>query len=105
MQSGFVFPGQGSQSIGMLAELAAQDRIIADTFAEASATLGHDLWQLVAAGPAEKLNQTINTQPVMLTAGVATWRYWLKAGGLVEPERWDGRESGMMSRAEGDRSP
>jgi [acyl-carrier-protein] S-malonyltransferase len=81
MQSVFVFPGQGSQSIGMLAELAAQDRIIADTFAEASATLGHDLWQLVAAGPAEKLNQTINTQPVMLTAGVATWRYWLKAGG------------------------
>jgi [acyl-carrier-protein] S-malonyltransferase len=77
MQSVFVFPGQGSQSIGMLAELAAQDRIVTDTFAESSATLGQDLWQLVTEGPADRLNETINTQPVMLTAGVATWRCWL----------------------------
>jgi [acyl-carrier-protein] S-malonyltransferase len=83
MQSVFVFPGQGSQSIGMLAELAAQDRIVADTFAEGSATLGQDLWQLTTEGPADKLNETINTQPIMLTAGVATWRCWLEAGGTA----------------------
>ncbi len=58
MQRVFVFPGQGSQSVGMLAELAQQDRVIADTFAEASAVLGYDLWQLVQQGPAEKLGAT-----------------------------------------------
>lgn len=79
----FVFPGQGSQSVGMLAELAARDAVIADTFAEASAVLGYDLWQLVGQGPVEKLNETVHTQPVMLTAGVATWRYWRRAGGYA----------------------
>jgi len=81
MSSVFVFPGQGSQSVGMLAELASRDGIVTETFAEASSVLGYDLWQLTSAGPAERLNETVHTQPVMLTAGVATWRYWLKAGG------------------------
>jgi [acyl-carrier-protein] S-malonyltransferase len=79
----FVFPGQGSQSVGMLADLAGQDRIIADTFAEGSAVLGQDLWQLVQQGPAELLSQTEHQQPAMLAAGIATWRFWLKQGGYV----------------------
>jgi [acyl-carrier-protein] S-malonyltransferase len=65
----------------MLAELAEGDRVIVDTFAEASAVLGYDLWQLVQQGPAELLNDTERQQPAMLTAGIATWRYWLKQGG------------------------
>jgi [acyl-carrier-protein] S-malonyltransferase len=81
MQSVFVFPGQGSHSVGMLAELAARDADVIQTFGEASAVLGYDLWQLVQQGPAERLNETVHTQPAMLVAGVATWRYWLKAGG------------------------
>jgi [acyl-carrier-protein] S-malonyltransferase len=81
MQSVFVFPGQGSQSVGMLAELAARDPVVTDTFAEASAVLGYDLWELASEGPADRLNETEYTQPAMLTAGVATWRYWLNAGG------------------------
>lgn len=83
MRRVFVFPGQGSQSVGMLADLAAQDRIIADTFAEASAVLGYDLWQVVQQGPAEKLAETVIQQPAMLTAGVATWRYWQARGGFA----------------------
>jgi [acyl-carrier-protein] S-malonyltransferase len=83
MQSVFVFPGQGSQSVGMLADLAARDRVVGDTFAEASAVLGHDLWQLVQQGPAEKLSETIHQQPAMLAAGVATWRCWRNAGGAA----------------------
>jgi len=77
----FVFPGQGSQSVGMLAELAAAYPLVGETFAEASAALGLDLWQLVQAGPAEQLNLTHNTQPAMLTAGVAVWRVWQQQGG------------------------
>jgi [acyl-carrier-protein] S-malonyltransferase len=76
-----VFPGQGSQSVGMMAELAAQHPLVRDTFAEASAALGYDLWQRVAAGPAEALNATACTQPAMLAAGIATWRVWQQAGG------------------------
>ena len=78
-----VFPGQGSQSPGMLAELAAQHAEVSDTFAEASDMLGFDLWSLVQNGPAEKLNETIVTQPAMLAAGVATWRLWQKLGGAL----------------------
>jgi len=78
-----VFPGQGSQSQGMLAELAAQHPEVSDTYTEASDTLGYDLWDLVQNGPAEKLNQTIVTQPAMLAAGVATWRLWQKLGGAM----------------------
>lgn len=81
MQRVFVFPGQGSHSVGMLAELAAQDPVVIQTFAESSAALGYDLWQLVQQGPAEKLNETVHQQPAMLTADIATWRYWLNAGG------------------------
>jgi [acyl-carrier-protein] S-malonyltransferase len=78
-----VFPGQGSQSPGMLAELAALHPEVSDTYAEASDMLGYDLWSLVQNGPAEKLNETIVTQPAMLAAGVATWRLWQKLGGAL----------------------
>ncbi|MBX9705761.1 MAG: ACP S-malonyltransferase [Gammaproteobacteria bacterium] len=71
-----VFPGQGSQSVGMLAELAQQHALVQETFAEASAVIGVDLWQLAQQGPAEKLNQTEFTQPALLAAGVAVWRVW-----------------------------
>jgi [acyl-carrier-protein] S-malonyltransferase len=81
MRQVFVFPGQGSQSVGMLGELAGRSSVITATFAESSAVLGYDLWQLVSEGPADMLNETVHTQPAMLTADVATWRYWLEAGG------------------------
>ena len=76
-----VFPGQGSQSVGMQAELAAAFPQVRDTYAEASELLGFDLWQLVQEGPAERLDQTTVTQPAMLAAGVATWRVWRAEGG------------------------
>jgi [acyl-carrier-protein] S-malonyltransferase len=72
----FVFPGQGSQAVGMLAALADAYPLIRQTFAEASEVLGRDLWQLVQKGPEEALNRTSNTQPAMLAAGVAVWRVW-----------------------------
>jgi [acyl-carrier-protein] S-malonyltransferase len=81
IQTVFVFPGQGSQSVGMMAELAGRDRVITDTFAEASDVLGYDLWRLVQDGPADKLAETLHTQPAMLAADVATFRYWHNAGG------------------------
>ncbi|MBV9725391.1 MAG: ACP S-malonyltransferase [Gammaproteobacteria bacterium] len=77
----FVFPGQGSQSVGMLATLAAADPLVQHTFAEASQVLGYDLWQLVSAGPEEALNATERTQPALLAAGVAVWRSWRARGG------------------------
>jgi len=83
MSLAFVFPGQGSQSVGMLAELAAAYPLVRDTFAEASAALGYDLWQLTQNGPADELNQTHITQPAMLTAGVAAWRVWQEKNGKV----------------------
>ena len=83
MRRVFVFPGQGSQSVGMLGELAAHDPIIRQTFAEGSDAIQVDLWRLTQEGPEEQLNQTANTQPAMLVAGVATWRYWLKRGGFT----------------------
>jgi len=76
MSTAFVFPGQGSQSIGMMANLAEVSPIIQATFAEATEVLGWDTWKLVSDGPLESLNQTEKTQPIMLTAGVATWRLW-----------------------------
>ena len=82
MSFAFVFPGQGSQSVGMM--LAYGDTaIVRATFDEASAALGDDLWTMVADGPAEVLTQTVNTQPVMLTAGIATWRLWQERGGKM----------------------
>lgn len=80
MKLALVFPGQGSQAVGMMQGFA-DNKIVRDTFAEASATLGQDLWQLVATGPSEELNATVNTQPVMLTAAYAMYRAWQAAGG------------------------
>ncbi|MBN0987919.1 ACP S-malonyltransferase [Amphritea pacifica] len=77
----FVFPGQGSQHLAMLAELAAEHSVIQETFAEASEVLGYDLWALTQNGPEEDLNQTDRTQPALLTAGVALWRLWQQQGG------------------------
>ncbi|MHA6493729.1 ACP S-malonyltransferase [Pseudomonas borbori] len=76
----FVFPGQGSQSLTMLAEHGAQYPIIVSSFAEASDALGYDLWALVQNGPEERLNQTDKTQPAILTASIALWRLWLAEG-------------------------
>lgn len=80
MKFALVFPGQGSQAVGMMQSFADL-KIVRDTFSEASDTVGQDLWQIVAEGPAEALNSTVNTQPVMLTAGYAVYRAWLDAGG------------------------
>jgi [acyl-carrier-protein] S-malonyltransferase len=82
-KTAFLFPGQGSQSVGMLADLARQSPLVKNTFDEASRLLGFDLWQLVQQGPEERLNQTEMTQPAMLTAGVATWRVWREIGGFA----------------------
>jgi [acyl-carrier-protein] S-malonyltransferase len=78
----FVFPGQGSQSVGMMAAYG-DAAVVRSTFDEASDALGQDLWLLVAEGPAEALAQTVNTQPVMLTAAIATWRRWQEKGGAM----------------------
>lgn len=77
----FVFPGQGSQSLGMLAELGAQQSVVVDTFAEASSALGYDLWALTQTGSEEQLNQTDKTQPAILAASIAIWRLWQTEGG------------------------
>lgn len=79
MKFAFFFPGQGSQSVGMMQGFG-EHAAIRNTFAEASEVLGQDLWRM-ATEPNEELNQTANTQPLMLTAGVAAWRAWLEAGG------------------------
>jgi len=80
MAFALVFPGQGSQAVGMMTAYG-ESAIIRETFAEASETLGEDLWQMVCEGPTERLSLTVNTQPLMLTAGVAAYRAWLDAGG------------------------
>lgn len=79
----FVFPGQGSQSLGMLADQGANHPLILDTFAQASDALGYDLWALTQEGPVESLNQTDKTQPAILTASIALWHVWLAEGGAV----------------------
>lgn len=81
MSFAFVFPGQGSQSVGMLASLSGVDPVVRATFEEASSALGYDLWQLVQEGPAERLGATERTQPAMLAAGIATARLWARRGG------------------------
>ncbi|MBI3575167.1 MAG: ACP S-malonyltransferase [Gammaproteobacteria bacterium] len=83
MTLAFVFPGQGSQSVGMLNALAGEFPQVQRTFAEASQVLGYDLWEIVERGPEEKLNQTQITQPAMLAAGVAVWRVWRAQGGAL----------------------
>ncbi|GAA3584215.1 ACP S-malonyltransferase [Gibbsiella greigii] len=82
-QFAFVFPGQGSQAVGMLADLAAQYPVVEQTFSEASGALGYDLWQLVQQGPAEELNKTWQTQPALLAASVAIFRVWQQQGGSM----------------------
>ena len=82
MAFAIVFPGQGSQSVGMMAAYG-DSPIVRATFSEASDSLGRDLWQLASDGPAEALSQTVNTQPLMLTAGVAVYRLWLEKGGAI----------------------
>ena len=82
MSFAFVFPGQGSQSVGMMAAYG-DSAVVRATFDEASAALGDDLWAMVAEGLAEALAQTVNTQPVMLTAGIAVWRLWQEKGGRM----------------------
>jgi len=77
----FAFPGQGSQSLGMLADLAAAYPVVIETFKEASDAVGYDLWALCQEGPVETLNQTDKTQPALLTASVAIWRVWNEIGG------------------------
>ncbi|OMH32853.1 ACP S-malonyltransferase [Motiliproteus sp. MSK22-1] len=77
----FVFPGQGSQQIGMLSELGEEHPIVKETFESASKALGYDLWALIQNGPIEELNSTDKTQPALLTAGVALWRLWNHLGG------------------------
>ena len=91
-----VFPGQGSQSVGMLAELADAFPTVESTFAEASEALGYDLWRACREGPEEKLNSTERTQPAMLAAGVAVWRVWREQGGAV-PEIMAGHSLGEYS--------
>ena len=82
MSFAIVFPGQGSQSVGMMAAYG-DTAVVRATFDEASGALGEDLWAMVADGPAEVLAQTVNTQPVMLTAGIAAWRLWRERGGRI----------------------
>jgi [acyl-carrier-protein] S-malonyltransferase len=89
----FVFPGQGSQSLGMLADLAEYRPIVREAFAEASDGCGIDLWTLAQAGPEEQLNQTEFTQPVLLAAGVAVWRAWLEDDG-AQPAQFAGHSLG-----------
>ena len=91
-----MFPGQGSQSVGMLASLAAAEPVVAETFAEASAALGYDLWALCQQGPEDLLAETERTQPAMLAAGVAVWRAWRQRGG-PQPAMMAGHSLGEYS--------
>ncbi|OTG64831.1 ACP S-malonyltransferase [Acinetobacter silvestris] len=93
-KTAFLFPGQGSQKVGMLAEFAEQFSGVQETFAEASEAIGYDLWHIAQSG--EGLNQTENTQPVLLTASIALWRVWLELGG-VAPKYLAGHSLGEYS--------
>ena len=92
-----VFPGQGSQTVGMLAELAGEYPIVQETFKQASEVLGYDLWQLVQEGPAEELNKTWQTQPALLTASVAVYRVWQQKYPALKPEVMAGHSLGEYS--------
>lgn len=92
----FVFPGQGSQKIGMLADLAAQYPVVVATFAEASEVLGYDLWELVQNGSQEEINLTERTQPLLLAASVAVWRVWQEKNG-PQPALMAGHSLGEWS--------
>ncbi|MGB3253862.1 ACP S-malonyltransferase [Buttiauxella gaviniae] len=95
-QFAFVFPGQGSQAVGMLAEIAAANPVVEATFREASDVLGYDLWALTQQGPAEELNKTWQTQPALLAASVALWRVWEQKGGKT-PAMMAGHSLGEYS--------
>jgi len=94
MKLACVFPGQGSQSIGMMVELSEQYPVVIDTFKRASAALGYDLWKIVTDGPADELNKTEITQPAMLTAGVAAWEILQSQSNLPEIEVMAGHSLG-----------
>ena len=96
MSLGFVFPGQGSQTVGMLGEMAAAHEVVRATFDEAGEVLGLDMWHLVSEGPQERLNQTEITQPVLLTASTALWRAWQARGGRA-PDVLAGHSLGEYS--------
>jgi [acyl-carrier-protein] S-malonyltransferase len=91
-----MFPGQGSQSVGMLASLAAAEPVVGETFREASAVLGYDLWALCQEGPDARLSETERTQPAMLAAGIAVWRAWQRRGG-PRPDMLAGHSLGEYS--------
>lgn len=92
----FVFPGQGSQKVGMLSAMAEQHALVQETFAEASGVLGYDLWALVQKGPQEQLNLTERTQPMLLAASTAVWRVWQAENGAM-PARLAGHSLGEWS--------
>ena len=92
-----VFPGQGSQTVGMLAELAGDYPIVQETFKQASEVLGYDLWQLVQEGPSEELNKTWQAQPALLTASVAVYRVWQQKYPALKPEVMAGHSLGEYS--------
>lgn len=96
MKTAFIFPGQGSQSVGMLRAAADAWPVVEQTFSEASNVLGYDLWELCQNGPSEELNQTMVTQPALLTASIALWRQWFIAGGK-EPQYLAGHSLGEYS--------
>lgn len=96
MSFAFVFPGQGSQSTGMLAELSSEETLVRETFGEASDALGYDLWKLTQEGPENELNSTERTQPALLTAGVAAWRVF-SAKSRYRPEYMAGHSLGEYS--------
>lgn len=95
-KTAIVFPGQGSQTLGMLSDIASEHAIVQETFAQASNVLGYDLWALVQDGPSEDLNRTDRTQPALLAASVAIWRVWNEQNGK-QPEFLAGHSLGEYS--------
>ncbi len=93
IKTAFLFPGQGSQSVGMMSALAEEFSMVAETFEEASAVLAYDLWSVVSNGPSDELNKTEITQPAMLVSGIATWRVWQHLGG-ARPDYFAGHSLG-----------
>ncbi len=93
IKTAFLFPGQGSQSVGMMSALADDFGLVQDTFEEASVVLGYDLWSVVTDGPEDELNKTETTQPAMLVSGIATWRVWQHLGG-ARPDFFAGHSLG-----------
>jgi [acyl-carrier-protein] S-malonyltransferase len=96
IKTAFLFPGQGSQSVGMMSALADEFSLVEATFKEASTVLGYDLWSMVVNGPPEALNKTEVTQPAMLVSGIATWRIWQELGG-AQPDYLAGHSLGEYS--------